>query len=189
MFLHSHRAALRKAHFVHIAVCLRHAEPYGEYSYAFPGVSDCVCVSAVISLCLYICEHEHLHSISLWGSGATVVGAFFLPSEYTLCVCAAHHCRAKRHSQPQAALRSTLVSPSNLYEEAWRSQVQAFCGDCLISSSCVWGKKNGNAQLRDRMALCVQQWWLDNFVLRPDVRKRCIDHAWEADEDWWLGLD
>lgn len=48
--LHGHRAVLRKAYFVHIAVFLRHGKAYGKHSYAFPGVSDCV--SAVISLCL-----------------------------------------------------------------------------------------------------------------------------------------
>ncbi len=51
--LHGHRAALRKAYFVHIAVSLRHGKAYGKYSYAFPGVSDSVCVCVCVSC--FIC--------------------------------------------------------------------------------------------------------------------------------------
>lgn len=35
---------LRKVYFVCITVSLRHCEAYGKLSYAFPGVSDSVCV-------------------------------------------------------------------------------------------------------------------------------------------------
>lgn len=52
--LHSHRAALRNTDFVHIAVSLRHAEAHGKNSYAFPRVSDCVCMSEVVSVCVCV---------------------------------------------------------------------------------------------------------------------------------------
>lgn len=58
--LHGHRAALRKAYFVHITVSLRHGKAYGKYSYAFSGVSDSLCVCQLLYLCVLecvLCEH------------------------------------------------------------------------------------------------------------------------------------
>lgn len=61
--LHGHRAALRKVYFVHIAVSLRHGKAYGKHSYAFPGVSDSLCVSQFLNQCAFanmnICAQVH----------------------------------------------------------------------------------------------------------------------------------
>lgn len=131
--LHGHRAVLRKAYFVHIAVSLRHGKAYGKRSYAFPGVSDSACVCQL--LYLRVCEHEHLCSSTFCETTGVCLGCLGLTSEHTLrktCHTSNDHHRFlsilyRTVSDPRLSLYHSCL-PFNLYEEVWRNWVQASIG-------------------------------------------------------------
>lgn len=130
--LHGHRAALRKAYFVHIAVFLRHGKAYGKHSYAFPGVSDSAC--QLLYLC--VCEHEYF-CFMLMSTFCEATGVcpscLGFSSEHTMC----KTCHtSKKHDRSLSVLYRKVTHPplfhsclpSNLYEEVWRSWAQTSIG-------------------------------------------------------------
>lgn len=135
--LHGHRAALRKAYFVHITVSLRHGKAYGKYSYAFSGVSDSVCVCQLLHLCVFgsvcfvnmtICAQVHFVNSPVCVS---VVWAFQV------------NIQSAKHVKKAVATRHPpsipFLSPLSPLSGSVTQLGSDYYWGCLISSSC-WGK-------------------------------------------------